>query len=354
MVKRSGSPLDFAFLVHPRGLSDVVRTYPDLKGCEEDVVQRKIQATNVHVIAPMEVRSNGVKLHGELIGIPYFPKELICDPAKGRAAIVDAIAYCAGRKARIVGLGALLPSITSAGRFLVKQGIDGVGITTGHAYTALAIAEHIDEAKRRVGDMSAPVAVLGAAGSTGSAAVRCLARRGEKNLILVDLPERRQVLEKQAKSLSARTSIETNISAIRDARFLVCATNAIHSLVKPDLLSESCIVVDDAQPENISRDVIDQRPDVTVIKCLAHVPGLHCSFDMGLFPSGTVMEKQEFTFTCLAETILLAAAGHSGHFTVGKPSDEQFEYLEVLAQRWDVGIAPFHSFPDIGEVEVCL
>jgi len=110
------------------------------------------------------------------------------------------------------------------------------------------------------------------------------------------------------------------------------------------------VVIDDAQPENVSRKVIDERPDVTVLKCLAHVPGLRFPFDMGFFPQALRGQTQEYTYTCLAETILLAASGHREHFTIGDPTVPQLNRLEALARRWGVGIAPFHSFPDVGMV----
>lgn len=343
--------LEFAFLVHPRGLDDIMRAYPDLTGRAASEIRASIREAEVHVIAPIEFARDNTMLRGELITVPYLPHELIAEPGKGRAAVAQALSYCARRKARIAGLGALLPSVTDAGRALATAET-GVGVTTGHTYTAIAIAEHVAAVKRHRRDAAdAPVAVLGAAGSTGRAAVRCLSRRGERALTLVDLPRRRQALEALAAQLEGGARIATHIEAIREARILVCATNAVQALVTPDLLAEGCVVIDDAQPENVSRAVLDQRPDVTVLKCLAQVPDLQCDYDMGLFPPEAMQEKRAYTFTCLAEAVLLAAAGHQGHFTVGDPTDEQFEQLEDLARRWGVGIAPFHSFPDIGAVD---
>lgn len=49
---------------------------------------------------------------------------------------------------------------------------------------------------------------------------------------------------------------------------------------------------------------------------------------------------------------MLAASGHKGHFTIGDPTEEQATSLELLAERYGVGIAPFHSFSDIGPVGI--
>ena len=61
---------------------------------------------------------------------------------------------------------------------------------------------------------------------------------------------------------------------------------------------------------------------------------------------------RELTFTCLAETILLAAAGHQGNFTIRDPSGEQLALLRDMAEKFDVGIPSMHSFPEIGFIEL--
>jgi predicted amino acid dehydrogenase len=92
------------------------------------------------------------------------------------------------------------------------------------------------------------------------------------------------------------------------------------------------------------------RPDIRVVKCLARIPGLSCPFDMGLFTSDN--RDEEVTFTCLAETVLLAADGHAGSYVVGDPTDEQFDYLEQLAVRHRFTSAKFFSFPSLGNVDL--
>ena len=71
---------------------------------------------------------------------------------------------------------------------------------------------------------------------------------------------------------------------------------------------------------------------------------------MGLFVPQN--RDEEVNFTCLAETILLAAERHPSSFIIGDPTDEQFEYLEQLAVRHGVTPATFFSFPSLGAVDL--
>ena len=101
----------------------------------------------------------------------------------------------------------------------------------------------------------------------------------------------------------------------------------------------------------MDRAILHERPDLAVVKCLAAIPGLRCPFDFGLFGADRE-RKQHISFTCLAETILLAWAGHDQHFTVARPTMDQVEVIRGLAAELGVSIAPFHSFPEIGEVRI--
>ena len=111
------------------------------------------------------------------------------------------------------------------------------------------------------------------------------------------------------------------------------------------------MILDDAQPENVHLDVLKERPDLTVIKCLARIPGFTSPFDFGHLGHAPRDREQEITFPCLAETVMLAAAGHTGHFIVGPPRDEQLDFLEATAVRYGIGTAPFLSFPSVGFVD---
>lgn len=289
-------------------------------------------------------------MRGELIGVPFVPGNFRAQLRLLRESLCSVLDYCSSRETRIVGLGALLPSMTDFGRALIDHA-NGIGITTGHSFTAHAIAEHVRTIEALLGGPQS-IAVVGAAGSTGRAFILSLLDDAvERRITLIDLPERLRSLSEFAESRSEDISITALLPAIRRSTIVVCATNAVSAIIRPEYLAPGAIIIDDSQPENINIAVTVERPDIVVVKCLARVPKLQCPFDFGLFTEPPIPEKQEIVFTCLAEVVALAASGHLGHFTIGRPTQENIRRIAKLADELGITIAPFHSFPEIGELQ---
>ena len=70
---------------------------------------------------------------------------------------------------------------------------------------------------------------------------------------------------------------------------------------------------------------------------LVSIPGLRLTGGGIDTPAGAV-------YACLAETVLLAMDGHTGHVSIGTPTIEQADHVTALARRHGVWLAPFHSF----------
>ena len=342
-------PLDFAFLGHPRDVPDVLRTYPNLQGLPAAEITSHVNNVPVHVLGPIRVSIGGKELHGELLSVPYIASDFRSKIRTVKKSILDALDYCAIRSTRIVGLGAFLPSVTDHGRSLIDQCASGIGITTGHSYTAHAIAEHIRKIELLRG-IPQSVAIVGAAGSTGRATINCLLSDGiRRSIILVDVPSRIPRLTEIFSD--AAVTCTKDFSSLLKAEVVVCVTNATNSILRAEHLAPHSIVIDDAYPPNISLDIVRSRLDIVVLKCLSQVPRLQCPFDFALFNPATRFDKQDIVFTCLAETVLLAASHHVGHFTIGDPTCEQVRHISNLASSFGVNIAPFHSFPELGEID---
>jgi fatty aldehyde-generating acyl-ACP reductase len=341
-------PLDFAFLGHPRDVPDVIRTYPHLDGLSASEITARVNDIPVHVLGPIHVSLGGRELRGELLSLPYIASDFRRNLRAVKESIFDALDYCAMREARIVGLGAFLPSVTDHGRSLIDRCAAGMGITTGHSYTAYAIAEHIRRIESLRGAPQA-VAIVGAAGSTGRATINCLLSDGiYRRMIFVDVPSRLGRLTEMSFDTSTRCT--SDFLFLLEADIIICVTNATNSILQSEHLASDCIVIDDAYPPNISLCVARSRPDIKVLKCLSQIPTLQCPFDFALFNPSLRFDKQDIVFTCLAETALLAASEHVGHFTIGDPTSEQVSHISMLASTFGVNIAPFHSFPELGEV----
>ena len=188
-------PLDFAFVVHPRTFDEKIKPFPELRRLKENFVE-EFQMHCI-VISWMEVEIGGQLLRGELLTIPFTPRELFERLPSARESLQRVVDYAASRKTRIVGLGALLPSITRQGRLLKDHGLT-TGLTTGHGFTALAISQFVRNIEEATGVMG-PVAVIGAAGSTGRAAVRCLIKDNpRRSLICIDLAQQLKMIPQPA------------------------------------------------------------------------------------------------------------------------------------------------------------
>jgi predicted amino acid dehydrogenase len=105
-------------------------------------------------------------------------------------------------------------------------------------------------------------------------------------------------------------------------------------------IKRNCVILDDTQPRNTSKDLLTQRPDVTIIDGgLVSVPHLKFSTSIGL--------PQGISFACLAETMLLAKAGYKKDFSIGNPSLDQAHIINQIAdnnKHLGFDVAPDHSF----------
>ena len=342
-------PLDFLFVVHPREVIEDRRQFaPILRGLGANFSEAFPPTASV-VLSPIEVPVGDRLLRGELVTIPHAPEEMLDRLPEARDAVIRILDYAEHRETKMVGLGALIPSLTRHGR-LLRQAKPEVSITTGHGFTALTIARMVEDIECEIGT-NGIVAVIGAAGSTGRAALRCMFRRAPARKVLaVDVALQLDKIPQIPGWNPIVHQLTSNKQDIKEATIVVCVTNAIGSILRAEDFGPNTVVLDDAQPENVDQSVLMARPDIRVVKCLARVPGLFCPFDMGLFTPDN--RDEEVTFTCLAETVLLAAERHAGSYVIGDPTDEQFDYLEQMAVRYMVEPAKFFSFPNIGTIDL--
>jgi len=354
-VPTYGGPLDFIFVVHPRTICDVLRAYPHLRGLDEGAIMSAVRPFSVSILSPISVESNGRRLNGELVSIPYLATEFRRNVREIQGALREVLAYAESRQTKVVGLGALIPSVSRYGADLLPH-VRTARITSGHTYTAYALARHVVAVEKILGGPQ-PIAIVGAAGSIGRGTARALcAQLDSRNLLLVDIESRNQALQELRAELLSRgcrsVATSTELTSIRDTPVVVCATNATRAIIGAHHLRQGAIIIDDSQPPNITLETATEAR-VTVIKCLARVPSLRCPFDYGLFEPSYLIEKQNIVFTCLAETVmrtgiekdLSAIPGASG---IGI----DFEEVRTLADTFGITIAPFHSFPEIGRVSL--
>ncbi|MDP3957966.1 MAG: hypothetical protein Q8Q36_00705 [bacterium] len=347
----------FAFLVHPRDITDIYRPYPFFKYLPSKLVLalvRLLPPIRLSKIEGIRRASDGTPLDGYLLSIVLGPEHM--NNRRGLALaqkrIAQEVALAEKLGVERVGLGALIPSLTRQGKDLVPEGSSPYltpSVTTGHTLTAWTIGRYLERLiqhrDRHVSSVT--VAIVGAAGSTGSLTAKILARKkafGRTGLclLLIDLKAKKEMLNKLVEDLgrinpSVPASISTDLHDLQKVDYAVTVTNAPGAVVRPQHVSKGLVIVDDSQPRNTSPELV--ACGVTVIDVLSKVPGLQCNFDFGF-----IIKDPEITFTCLAETVLLASQEHQGHFSLGYVELPLVDELERLLESGAVKDAPFHSF----------
>lgn len=282
--------------------------------------------TGLHTI------KNNEAIDGYVISIPMTARQMMEHRDRARRKIVAAARLAKKKGVTIVGLGGLTSSLTGGGLELIDK-VD-INVTTGHAYTTYNVTKNILELSKILGvdTGSVTVAIVGAAGSVGSTSAKILARAGYNNILLVDLERKHHFfkdLMKEMKDLNPAIIITTShqIRDIKTADFIITATNAPEALVTSEDLKPGAVVVDDAQPSDISPEVF-VRPDVLAVEAgVVHTPSIKSNFNMGL--------KNKFdNFCCMAELLILASREWDKHYVINRATlasvDEVAEWGKEL------------------------
>lgn len=335
----------FAFLVHLRSSyrKDLGILAPPLSWIPDSVYRFafKNRPFAPYVWSDVNI-TNAAEPDGHIIMLPYSGQQLLEQQKAMMPRVEQALELAASKGAEILGLGALTSPITLGGKLLVNN--PHVSITNGNAYTAVITFQKISELIQKSPQRNPVVALVGATGSVGTLVSMLLAKHHpEVEYMLVARNERKinqLAVEMESVNSYVETVVSLNIDDVKRADIVVLLTSAPDSLLHSQHLKPGAIVLDDTQPRNTNPDILKQRPDVTIIDGgLVSVPSLQLRNHIGL-PKG-------LSYACLAETMLLAQAGHEGHFSIGNPTLDQAEYIAQIAQRYSslgFGVAPDHSF----------
>lgn len=317
------NPVGYAFLIHPRYVSDAYIKYPLLKFLPETVVlwlSQTLWPITMSEITGLKDTKTGRDIPGWVISIPMNAKQILENREAALQQLRKAVILAKSRGAKFVGLGALLASISRGGQDLLDL---DVFITTGHAYTIYNVVETLvsiaKELKRNLRDCT--VAIVGASGSIGSGSARLLADHNPKKLLLIDLFRKSDKLDELLQDLKAhdpnlQIQLSHRLDDIRTADFVITATNSPEALIRADDLKSGAVVVDDAQPTDVDDSVFD-RDDVLVLEAGAvRTPGISTHLRLGLLHPND-------NFACLAELLILVATSNKSHFAVGRATREQ-------------------------------
>jgi predicted amino acid dehydrogenase len=328
---------EFAFIVHPRDLNDAKRKYPFARYLPKGIIElwsRYQWPTVASVIEGLSTRS-GRKVNGWVVICPMTTRLMLKNRAVARRRVFQTVRLAEKLGARIVGLGAFTSIVTDDGNYF--RGKVKAGITTGNAYSAAVAIENLERLLFLTGRDIAKsnVAVVGGAGSVGSACSRILVKK-TKELIIVD--KNKKALDRLADfiSVNGRVKARTDIASIKEADGVIAVTNAPGAIVRASHLKRGAVVVDAAQPKNVSRHIPRQRDDVIVVEsAIVKTKGINFNFDFGL--------NDEEALGCLAEVLLLTWIEHDGDFSLGKVDPLQVSEISKIAKEADFRLADFRN-----------
>lgn len=312
--------MNFAFLIHSRDYTDVQRKFKIAKYLPKSWVEfwcLHWPPVVVSKVTGFKSQKMEKEIKGWLIGIPMTAKQMMENREMAKKKIVKAIKKAEKLGAGIVGLGALTSSVTNGGREIIKD--IKIAVTPGHAYTIYTVTSYVLKA---IKDFSIPkdkllVAIVGAAGSIGSGSARYLLHLGIKRFLLIDLERKNERLENLVKNMmrfdsTAQISVSHKIADVKNADIIIAATNAPEALIKPDDLKMGAVIIDDAQPTDISPEVAKEREDVLVADGgVVSTTDVNLHFRMGL-------ARKSDIFSCLGEVLIFS----SGLFRVDYKAGE--------------------------------
>ncbi|MFH1827455.1 MAG: hypothetical protein ABH812_03450 [bacterium] len=314
----------FAFLVHPRDISDICRPYPVFKYLPDKVVLwlvRFLPPITLSRITGIKSVNNGHDIQGWLLSIVLTPDHIKTDLPLVKKRIKQLSVLAQRKGCSLIGLGALLPFLTRYGKDLEE--FTKCKITTGHAYTVAAIVKDVYITVEALGIPleNCTVAIIGAGGSVGSLCAKTLSKtNGISRLLLVDLMNKQNKLEFLKSNMEIESNIKVEIgydlNLLINADIAIVVTNATRTIIEAQMLKRGAIIIDDSQPRNTSSNLTIVRPDILIVDVLGSYPNLNCHFNFGLLE-----DRPDISYTCLIETAILAAHDWKENFCIGADLD---------------------------------
>lgn len=307
------TPITFAFIGHPRTLDDVPRKFPFARLLPTRLVDRWFRYQWPFVASYITGLSmaDGTPTTGAMLISPLTTEQMIRNPRLARQRVLETVRLAEKMGATIAGLGAFTSIVTRDGRDL--EGKVRLGLTTGNPHSAAIAVQNVLEAAALT-NLSLPhatAAIVGGAGSVGSACAKMLARLVDRVVIIDIKKDALQTLVTDLAGQPAAVEGASNLDLVHTADIVIAATNNPYVLLTAAHLKPGAIVIDAAQPKNVSEEIPRQRPDVIVIEsAVVQTPDVDVHFDLDLAPGEAL--------GCLSETMILTAIGWHGHYSLGK------------------------------------
>jgi predicted amino acid dehydrogenase len=248
----------------------------------------------------------------------------------------------------MVAMGASTPYACNYGA--LPRHIKPPHITTGHAATAAMLKDwaihccnelDLEYGKTRL-------ALFGAAGRLGTTVAKyALYKDAPKELVLIDLPDKVNLLKEQAKELLAsdllgksRVSVHTFSPDTPLPQFdgaILTSSTSVPYLTASDL-KRAQFWIDDSHPRAASVEAeLASRDHTLYIECFARGPAaLDTRFPFRL-------PTTRDCYTCFAEGYSAWQEGIASDFIVGSPPVWSVSYTHGLLKTYGFSVGPFHG-----------
>lgn len=328
--------IDFAFIVHSRGRSDLKRRYPVLKFVPNiifDLISKNLKPINVSFITGLQ-NNEGQESLGAVIGIPMTARQLMENRDLALRRILQAVKKAKSKGAKYVGLGAMTASLSKGGRDVIQH-VPGVFVTTGRTFTIINIVDYVLSMTKlfELSKENSIIGIVGAAGGIGSGTATVLAHHGFKNFILIDLERKLESIKNTIKIIETRhgnscqLEISHKISEVSRCNIIIAATSAPEAVIRSEDVNPGTIIINDAQPSDISPEIVRNRKDVIVIEGGAlSTDKINCHLNMGLVSKNDI-------FSCLAETLILTYLKFPGHYSMDHVELHSLDKFKEVAKK---------------------
>lgn len=333
--ERPGPIPKVAFLAHLRHASDLrlldhQLAELDVHRCKELLgrVSRVLEPFLLGTEVLKSSHGNSVELN--VITVPFTAAEALGalragDGDRVQRQVQAAIELSARLGCSLVGCGGYTSIVSDNCQSLVTEGL---GITSGNSLTAVATAEALLGTARRRSIEPRVLGVVGAAGNIG-AMLGELASEGAERVVLIGRAGAAPRLRRVADRLGCPVTLATSLDALRECSLIVTATNSPVPIVLPEHIGTHPLVLCDAAvPNDVSADVLVERPNAVVIRG----GSLRLPLSQELCSPGLSVSKGT-VYACLAETVVLGLSGMYQSFSYGALRLDQVKLIRTLAHH---------------------
>ena len=249
---------------------------------------------NKYIISP-EIDIDGTK--GHIFILKLTASQMMNNPRfEIRKKILECMEYAYHTyDIDLIQLGALTTSVTSGGTWIVKQDDYKGYVNHGDSYTAAIAAQNVLDSLNLFGFLPEDInlGIIGAYGIIGEAMSTLLSPLFKETVLI---GRRQEKLEELKQKIKGNIRITTSLDTIH-SDIIVTATSHPTALLTTDHLKKNAIIIDISQPQNLTEEVCNQRPDIHRIDGgLVRFPK---DFVIPTLPKGKIL-------SCIAEIIMQA------------------------------------------------